>query len=582
MNGPKQHIGFTIASPSRQGAHPNLMYRLIVLLLAFISVSAAGTNTYIVNGTGDGYWGSQHFTETTFTLTFTVDTATITHGTPCCASVYTTPSGTTASINITGFPTATLTGDQAIFVNNDTSTAGIWHYNDPEYLTVTNSRFATNDLSVPFDGYSVTGAAYSYATPLPLSTGDTLYFTSVHDVHFTAQSGPNSGTPSAVSVNPAASTMSANTTQTFSFVVSDTAGTADISGLNILFQDSPDSPTACWLYYQVSTTAMTAYHNGEWSSPVSGTLTGDACTIDTTAVKASISGNNLTLTLPIHLTLGDNNIWPIFLNAMTNEGSASGYARVGSVTVEDSGVPAFTLVVSPTQPQGVRLGESVNYTVNVRPSGGFNQPVTFSATTTASHNGNNTQLAATFDPPTVTGAGSTTMTVSTAASDTPDIFHVAVTGTSQALTNSASTGPVEASNVPPTDSISPNTGTGSSQTFIIHMTDRIDIGGVNLLIGPSLNGQNACWIFFDGAGIYLANDDGTIWTKAGSDGSASNSQCSVNESATAFDNKSDNKTLAIPITFKPAFAGTKTLFVRANNDAGFDTGYQARGGWTVP
>ncbi|HEY4088051.1 MAG TPA: hypothetical protein VGM43_19075 [Bryobacteraceae bacterium] len=567
------------------------MFRLTVGLLAFASLSVAAQNTYVIGGVGSGYWGAQPFTEAAFTLTFTADTSTFVHSTPCCEPVYSTPSGTQALVNVSGFPSATFAGDQAIFVNNATLTAGIWHYNDPEYLTITNTRFATNDLSIPGGGYITDGATYSYATPMLLSTGDSLYFTSVHDAYFYAQPGASNGQPSAVSVAPGSSTMSLNSTQTFSFIVSDTVGASDLGGLNILFQDSPGFPTACWLYYQVSTATMTAYHNGVWSAPAgtqtSATLTGDACTVDPSNAKVTLSGPNLTLTLPITLTSADNNTWPIYLNATNKTNTSSGYVQVGAVTAASSGASGFTLAVSPQDVRGVPLGQSLSYTVNVVPSAGFKQPVTFAATTTARHSGNGAQLAVTFNPSTVTGSGSTTMTVSTSAGNPADVYRVLVTGTSQSLSKFTSTGLIETSNVPPADSISPNTGAGSSQMFTIRMTDRIDIAGMNLLIAPSLSGQNACWIFFDGSAVYLAGDDGATWTRVGmpGSGSASNSQCGVDLTGASYDHgsssKPDSKALQIPVAFKPSFAGTKSLFVRANNDAGFDTGYQALGGWTV-
>jgi hypothetical protein len=567
------------------------MFRFTVGLLAFTSLSFAGSNTYIITGVGNGYWGAQSFTEAAFTFTFTADTATFVHSTPCCEPLYTTPSGTPASVNVDGFPSATVAGDQAIFVNNATTTAGIWHYNDPEYLTITNAQFATNDLSVPPGGYIAAGTPYSYATPMPLSTGDALYFTSVHDVYLYAHTGVVSGQPSAVSVAPSSGTMSVNSTQTFSFVVSDTAGASDIGGLNILFQDSPNLPTACWLYYQVSSATITAYRNGFWSAPAgaqnSTTLTGDACAVDPAAAKVALSGNTLTLTLPITITSADNNTWPIYLNAINKANTSSGYAQVGSVTAAaSSGASNFTLSISPQGIRGVPLGQSLSYTVNVTPSGGFNQPVSFSTRTTAGHPGNTAQLSATFDPSTVTGSGSTTMTVSTPSSAPADIYRLFVTGAAPTLSASASTGPIETSNVPPAVSISPNTGGGPAQTFTIRMTDRIDIAGVNLLIAPSLAGANACWIFFDGSAVFLAADDGAAWIRVGTlgSGSASNSQCSVDLAGASYDHGSSAngaKALRIPLAFTSGFAGTKTLFVRAKNVAGFDTGYQALGGWFV-
>jgi hypothetical protein len=41
------------------------------------------------------------------------------------------------------------------------------------------------------------------------------------------------------------------------------------------------------------------------------------------------------------------------------------------------------------------------------------------------------------------------------------------------------------------------------------------------------------------------------------------------------------KALILPISFSAAFAGDKTIFVRAANVVGLDTGYQALGTWTA-
>jgi hypothetical protein len=37
---------------------------------------------------------------------------------------------------VSGFEPATLQGNQAIFLNRAEGTAGIWHFDSPDYLTV--------------------------------------------------------------------------------------------------------------------------------------------------------------------------------------------------------------------------------------------------------------------------------------------------------------------------------------------------------------------------------------------------------------------------------------------------------------
>ena len=308
--------------------------------------------------------------------------------------------------------------------------------------------------------------------------------------------------------------------------------------------------------------------------------------MDTTAVTVSTSGNNLTLAIPMQPTFADNNTWQIFVDAQTKANVDAGYSQLGTVTVQaprESGT--FSLSTSPNDNQVVyaRPGDSLTFTVTLTDQNGFNEPVTFSGSSGAETraSGNTTQLAFSFNPPTLTTSGTTTMTVTTPDSATPDGYALTVTGTSQTVTettNGTTGGFVQIQNGPPMVTLSPSTGAGTSQQFTLSWPDNPTSDAnfpdvFDMLIAPSLNGQNACWIFIDetaGNGtskISLASDDGTSWTAASGSSPASNSQCSVTSNLT--------------VTFKPAFDGTKTIYVDAANGAGFATGYQPLGGWTV-
>jgi hypothetical protein len=43
-----------------------------------------------------------------------------------------------------------------------------------------------------------------------------------------------------------------------------------------------------------------------------------------------------------------------------------------------------------------------------------------------------------------------------------------------------------------------------------------------------------------------------------------------------------NLTVNLALSFKPAFAGAKTVYMQTQDAAGWATGWQARGSWTVP
>jgi hypothetical protein len=149
-------------------------------------------------------------------------------------------------------------------------------------------------------------------------------------------------------------------------------------------------------------------------------------------------------------------------------------------------------------------------------------------------------------------------------------------------------------NAAPAVAVSPGAGTGASQIIQVTATDpadALDINSVNLLIAPTLDGRNACWIYSDGLGLWLATDDGTSWMYAGALGSpsvATNSQCTIggpSGSVTPDPKQSppiQTLTLSIPVAFHPPFAGGKTVYVRASSFAGFESGYQPVGTWSVP
>src|SRR6185312_6208061 len=187
----------------RSVTHTKMTHRLLLFAL-LVTVASAAPITYTISGIGSGSWNSQPFTEASFTLTFSSDSSTVVHGTSCCAGADSTPAGTTATVSVSGFDPATLTGNQAIFFNRAEQTAGVWHFNSPDYLTVATPAFANDDLTTTIAPTG--GTTFSYVTPLPLSTGGSLYFSSVHDVTYSQQPGNFSGRVSTISVTPKDST----------------------------------------------------------------------------------------------------------------------------------------------------------------------------------------------------------------------------------------------------------------------------------------------------------------------------------------------------------------------------------------
>lgn len=140
----------------------------------------------------------------------------------------------------------------------------------------------------------------------------------------------------------------------------------------------------------------------------------------------------------------------------------------------------------------------------------------------------------------------------------------------------------------PTVSVNPASGSGSSQVFSFVASDTQGAGaisGMNLLINSAFTGSNGCWIFFDSASrLYLASDDVSTWSPLdlGSAATVGNSQCSVSGAGSSRTASGNDLTVNIAVTFRPAFAGAKSIFLRAfDSSTGLDSGYQSRGSWTV-
>ena len=90
----------------------------------------------------------------------------------------------------------------------------------------------------------------------------------------------------------------------------------------------------------------------------------------------------------------------------------------------------FTLAATPASATGI-AGSSSNFNVTAISTNGFNGTITLGAT------GLPAGASVSYNPPTLTGSGNTTATVTTACSTPPGTYTVALTGTSGSLTNSA-------------------------------------------------------------------------------------------------------------------------------------------------
>src|SRR5437588_812801 len=182
-------------------------------------------------------------------------------------------------------------------------------------------------------------------------------------------------------------------------------------GSNIL------STTPGDLYQYLSGTSMAVPH-------VSGTaaLVLSRCPMDTATLKSTL--------------LSTVDAIPVLTGKVLTGGRLNANAAIRSC------IPDFTIAASPSA-QASSAGSTTNYTITITANGGFSGAVALSVT------GLPTGATATFTPASVTGSGTSTMTVNTSPSTPRGTFPLTVTGTSGATVHTTQVTLSTAINTPP-------------------------------------------------------------------------------------------------------------------------------------
>jgi hypothetical protein len=80
----------------------------------------------------------------------------------------------------------------------------------------------------------------------------------------------------------------------------------------------------------------------------------------------------------------------------------------------------------------------------------------------------------------------------------------------------------------------------------------------------------------------LLNDAATGWLgplTLGTAASLQNNQCTVNALSSAASGTGNNLTVNLNLSFRPAFAGAKNVYLQTVDNGGMATGWQLRGTW---
>jgi hypothetical protein len=473
----------------------------------------------------------------------------------------------------------------------------------------------TLNLSIAFtSGFSGASNIYMQATNPFGSTGGWQQAGT-----WTVSTGP----PAPVSVTPSSGS---GGSQTFGFVFTDPYGYSALKTVSIVVNATLSGNASCYiLYYQSSNSLYLANNTGTgWMGPVylgpgGGTVQNSQCTVNGAASSASGSGANLTLNLALGF-LGATGNRNVYMDAY--DGADSGWSQKGTWTVSYG--PPSPVSVTPSSGSGLSqtfgfvFSDSRGYSaistaavvVNATLSGntacyvlyyqssnniflanntgsGWLGPVTLGQSGGLQNNQCTVSAAASS----VSGSGTNltlnlALTFQTAFAGNKnvymDVYDGQDSGWLQKGTWTVSAGP------PAPVSVTPNSGSGASQTFSFLYTDArgyAAMAPVSVVINSALSGNAGCYILYYQSSntLYLANDNATAWLGPVTLGQATtvqNSQCTVNAGASSRSGSGNNLTLTLAFTFPHAFAGTKNIYMEAYD--GQDSGWVQMGTWLVP
>jgi hypothetical protein len=443
------------------------------------------------------------------------------------------------------------------------------------------------------------------------------------------------GIPAANSVLPSSGS---GTSQTFALQYSDTAGAGNLQQMSVYFSATLANPPidSCQLYYNLSTNQLNLLSDAGTAGQAAtlgtaGTLQNSQCSINVAAATVALSGNTLTLNVPMTFLAGFAGAKNIYMSANDVSEATTGWQQRGAWTVPDAVTVAAAISVTPSSGSGASQAFTLQYSDSAGATSLQQVWVYFNATL-ASPASNSCQLyynvalnqinlmndAGTLSieatPGTATtlqnsqcslNVAATTVAVSGNALtwNLPLTFQPGFAGakntymyaTDTAGSNSgwqqrgAWTVPGGAG--PAAVSVTPSSGSGTSQAFALEYSDTSGTASLEqvwvyfnaTLANPA---SNACLLYYSAAAnqINLLGDNGTAWQAAtlGSAATLQNSQCSVNVATATVTSSGNILTWNVLMTFKAAYAGAKITYLHAVDISGATNAWQQLGAWIVP
>jgi hypothetical protein len=175
--------------------------------------------------------------------------------------------------------------------------------------------------------------------------------------------------------------------------------------------------------YTATVSAVNGF-TGAVAFSASGLPTGASASFN----PASVNGSG---TSTVSVTTSSSTPAGMYTLTLTGTSGSLTHSATVTLVVNAAPVPNFTFSASPSS-QTVTVGGGTSYTATVSPVNGFTGAVAFSAS------GLPTGVSATFNPTSVNGSGTSTVSVTTSGSTLAGTYALTLTGSSGSVTHSAS------------------------------------------------------------------------------------------------------------------------------------------------
>ncbi len=133
-------------------------------------------------------------------------------------------------------------------------------------------------------------------------------------------------------------------------------------------------------------------------------------------------------------------------------------------------------------------------------------------------------------------------------------------------------------------SLTPNSGSGSPQTFTSVFSEpggATNLSSLIVLFNTSISSTNGCYVYYDPAGntLYLLNSAGTAFSSVtpGSSGSVSNSLCTLMGAGSSYSASGTSATLTLALAFSGATQNN--IYLLASDKNSNSTGWVKEGTW---